>query len=213
MADETEQAAEGKPKKPILLIAVGALVSLLLLAGGVGTTLWATGAFDHKARKAALDKLDAADGAEPAGDGHGKEGGGHGADAGKGKEPAKAAAASEPKRVSKQSSEAAKFEYRYLELEKDLLANLTGSRKVMQLKVAIMTRYDERVTNNVKKHEFALRAAALDVMRQVKAEEIDTPEFRKRLAERIRDDMNSTLQKLEDFGGIEEIYFTSFIVQ
>ena len=33
------------------------------------------------------------------------------------------------------------------------------------------------------------------------------------LAEKIRDEMNSTLQKLEDFGGIEEIVFTNFIVQ
>jgi flagellar FliL protein len=50
-------------------------------------------------------------------------------------------------------------------------------------------------------------------MRQIRAEEIDAADFRKRLAEKIRDEMNSTLQKLEDFGGIEEIVFTNFIVQ
>jgi flagellar FliL protein len=107
----------------------------------------------------------------------------------------------------------AKFEVRYVELEKDLLANLTGSKKVMQVKVAIMTRYDDRVIANIKKHEFALRSVAMDVMRQIRAEDIDAADFRKRLAEKIRDEMNSTLQKLEDFGGIEEIVFTNFIVQ
>ena len=106
-----------------------------------------------------------------------------------------------------------RFEVRYVELEKDLLANLTGSKKVMQIKVAIMTRYDDRVINNIKKHEFALRSVAMDVMRQTRAEDIDAPDFRKRLGEKIRDEMNSTLQKLEDFGGIEEIVFTNFIVQ
>jgi flagellar FliL protein len=50
-------------------------------------------------------------------------------------------------------------------------------------------------------------------MRQTKAEDIDQPDFRKRLAEKIRDEMNATLQKFEDFGGVEEIHFTNFIVQ
>ena len=76
-----------------------------------------------------------------------------------------------------------------------------------------MTRYDDRVVNNIKKHEFALRSVAMDVMRQTRAEDIDAPDFRKRLSEKIRDEMNATLQKLEDFGGIEEIVFTNFIVQ
>ena len=106
-----------------------------------------------------------------------------------------------------------RFEYRYHEMEKDMVANLTGSKKIMQIKVALMTRYDDRVIANIKKHEFALRSVAMDVMRQTKPEDIDQPDFRKRLAEKIRDEMNTTLQKFEDFGGIEEIHFTNFIVQ
>jgi flagellar FliL protein len=30
---------------------------------------------------------------------------------------------------------------------------------------------------------------------------------------RLRDAMNTLLEKYEDFGGIEDVYFTSFIVQ
>ena len=37
--------------------------------------------------------------------------------------------------------------------------------------------------------------------------------FRKNLADSIRQEMNAVLQKFEDFGGIEELYFTTFVVQ
>ena len=39
------------------------------------------------------------------------------------------------------------------------------------------------------------------------------PAFRKQLAEKIKDTMNEMLEKLEDFGGIEEVFFTSFVMQ
>ena len=76
-----------------------------------------------------------------------------------------------------------------------------------------MTRYDERVFDNVKKHEFALRSVMMDVMRQTVDADLSKPDFRKELAVRLRDAMNSLLEKYEDFGGIEDVYFTSFIVQ
>ena len=215
MAEEVVEAEESKPKSPILMIIVAGVVLLLLLVAAVGGTLFATGFFDSKDKKAAAAALAAMEaGKDGAKEGEGKgakEGdakGGKEGDAGKA-----AAGASAPKPVAKTASEMQRFEYRYHEMEKDMVANLTGSKKIMQVKLALMTRYDDRVIANIKKHEFALRSVALDVMRQTKAEEIDQPDFRKRLAEKIRDEMNATLQKFEDFGGIEEIHFTNFIVQ
>ncbi len=221
MAEEVVEAEESKPKSPILMIIVAGVVLLILLVAAVGGTLFATGFFDSKDKKAAaaaLAAMEASNKEGKGGDGHGdaKGGDGHGGDAKGGKDDGHgkpAAGASAPKPVAKTSAEMQRFEYRYHEMEKDMVANLTGSKKVMQIKVALMTRYDDRVIANIKKHEFALRSVALDVMRQTKAEDIDQPDFRKRLAEKIRDEMNTTLQKFEDFGGIEEIHFTNFIVQ
>lgn len=204
MAEEVVEAEESKPKKPILMIIIAGVVLLVLLAAAIGGTLFATGFFDSKDKKAAEATLAEMEGAKA--DGHGGKDGAKEGAAGK-----PAPAASGP--VAKTAAELQRFEYRYHEMEKDLVANLTGSKKIMQVKVAIMTRYDDRVVNNVKKHELALRSVALDVMRKTKAEDIDQPDFRKLLAEKIRDEMNSTLQKFEDFGGIEEIMFTNFIVQ
>jgi flagellar FliL protein len=192
------------------MIIVAAVVLIVLLAGAIGGTLFATGFFDSKDKKAAEAAI-----AEMEGGGHGAKADGHGKDDGHGAKDdghgKPAAAGGAPAPLASASMQ--RFEYRYVELEKDLVANLTGSKKVMQVKLAVMTRYDERVTNNIKKHEFALRSVALDVLRQTKAEDIDQPDFRKRLSERLRDEMNAALQKFEDFGGIEEIMFTNFIVQ
>jgi flagellar FliL protein len=193
MADE-EIEVEGKKKSPLIKIIVIALVAILLLVGTVVGTLFVTGFFDKKdtiAAEEALKTLES-DAANKAG-----------------ANPADAA----PQKVAKESPELQRFENSYMELEKPLVSNLTNTRKVIQLNLAIMTHYDERVFKNAKKHEFALRSVALDVMRQMTEADLAKPEFRKDLAAKIREEMNGVLQKYEDFGGIEEVYFTSFVVQ
>ena len=193
MADE-EIEVEGKKKSPLIKIIVIALVAILLLVGTVVGTLFVTGFFDKKdtiAAEEALKNLES------------------GAANKAGNNPAEAA----PQKVAKESPELKRFENSYMELEKPLVSNLTNTRKVIQLNLAIMTHYDERVFKNAKKHEFALRSVALDVMRQMTEADLAKPEFRKDLAAKIREEMNSVLQKYEDFGGIEEVYFTSFVVQ
>lgn len=217
MADEDSEA-EVKPKKPLLKILLLSLIVVLLLGGAVGGTLFFTGFF---AKKAAVSAEAALAGAEE--DAHGgNEGGGaagHGAghggghDAGHGAAAAPGKASSTPQRVTKKSPDFVRFVYTYKQLEKELLSNLTGSRKVMQVQIALMTSYDDRVFKNVERHEFAIRGAVLDVMRQVTEADLVRPEFRKELAEKFRDEINKVLEKYEDFGGIDAVHFTSFVVQ
>ena len=71
------------------------------------------------------------------------------------------AAAAGPDKVKQDSPELTRFEQSYFQLPKPLVANIANSRKVMQATVAIMTHYDERVIDNVEKHEFPLRFAML----------------------------------------------------
>jgi len=208
MAEEVVEA-EPKAKKPILLIVGGIVVVLLLLVGTVVGTLFVTGAFKPKPELTAEQKLEQglpADGEaseQAAGEGK-KDGGKDGKDGKKDGPPAK---------LTKKSPELTRFDFSYLQLEREFLTNLTGSRKVMSIQVAVMTRYDQRVLDNVKKHEFALRSVMMDVMRQTVDADLTKPDFRKELAVRLRDAMNTLLEKYEDFGGIEDVYFTSFIVQ
>jgi flagellar FliL protein len=197
---ETEPAA----KKPMLLIIVGIVAVLLLLVAAVLGTMFFTGAFKPKPELTAEQLLLQQEAAEAAAGGKG-EAGKDGKKDGKKDGP--------PGKLTKKSPELTRFDFSYLQLEREFLTNLTGSRKVMSIQVAVMTRYDERVFDNVKKHEFALRSVMMDVMRQTVEADLSKPDFRKELAVRLRDAMNSLLEKYEDFGGIEDVYFTSFIVQ
>ncbi len=202
MVEEVVEA-EPKAKKPIVKIVVGIVVLLLVVVGAVVGTLFATGFFKAKPVLTAEQMLE--------GDSHGPQAGtptdAHGA-------PAKAGGKdAAPTKQTKKSPELTRFDYSYLKLENDFLSNLSGSRKVMSVQMAIMTRYDKRVIDNVQKHEMALRSVILDVMRQTVEADLLKPDFRKELAVRIRDVMNTLLEKYEDFGGIEEVYFTTFVTQ
>jgi flagellar FliL protein len=197
---ETEPAA----KKPMLLIIGGIVAVLLLLVAAVVGTMFFTGAFKPKPELTAEQLLLQQEAAEASADGKG-EAGKDGKKDGKKDGP--------PGKLTKKSPELTRFDFSYLQLEREFLTNLTGSRKVMSIQVAVMTRYDERVFDNVKKHEFALRSVMMDVMRQTVDADLSKPDFRKELAVRLRDAMNTLLEKYEDFGGIEDVYFTSFIVQ
>ena len=197
---ETEPAA----KKPMLLIIGGIVAVLLLLVAAVVGTMFFTGAFKPKPELTAEQLLLQQEAGEAAADGKGEAG----KDGKKGDKKG-----GPPGKLTKKSPELTRFDFSYLQLEREFLTNLTGSRKVMSIHVAVMTRYDERVFDNVKKHEFALRSVMMDVMRQTVDADLSKPDFRKELAVRLRDVMNSLLEKYEDFGGIEDVYFTSFIVQ
>ena len=191
-APETDAEAgteEPKKKKPILLILGIVVLAVVLMVGIAFGTLYFSGYYEKKAELAAMDKLEELEAA-----------------ATKAKDEA-------PAKLKKEAPEATRFEKNYFQVEKELMTNITGSKKVMVVQIAVMTHYDSRVFDNIKKHEFALRSAMLDVMRQTTEAEASKPEFRKELAVKLKDIMNSLLEEYEDFGGVEEVMFTSFVMQ
>jgi len=191
-APAAAEVVEGEPKKkkPILLIALIAISTILLLVVVIFTTLYFSGYFEHKSEAAAHEKVDELD----------KEAG------------AAKATPGGPDKVTKDSVNT-RFENTYLQIDKEFMTNLTGSKKVMVVQIAVMTHYDNRVFDNVKKHEFAIRSGILDVMRQTTEAEASRPDFRSELAAKIKVVMNDILKKYEDFGGIEDVFFTSFVMQ
>ena len=196
-APEAAEVVEEEPKKkkPIVLIIGGVVGLIVLIVGIVLGTLFFTGYFNPK--PVVDPEL-----AEAAADGKGAPGA-----------PADKKGDGKPSKKTKGSPELTRFEYTYMQIEREFLVNISGSKKVMSVQIAVMTHYDDRVFENVKKHDFALRSAVMDVMRLTTDADLVKPEFRKELAVKIRDSINTLLEKYEDFGGIEEIHFTNFIVQ
>ena len=101
----------------------------------------------------------------------------------------------------------------YHEFERPLLTNVANSRKIVQAKIAVMTRDSEKVLPSVIKHDFALRSEALDVMRKITEADIENPDFRDELSENLKLAINDTLKRYAGHAGVEEVLFTELVVQ
>ncbi len=211
--EETTEEQEPKKKSPILMIILIVVGVLLLLITTVMVTLLSTGFFEEKPEEVIEQSLEEAEAELAAKEPETGEGVEILDDQGLPTGEYEKKAPTPPEKVVKDASQQTRFEHRYYELAKPFVSNVANSRKVMSATVAIMTQYDEQVIMNIEKHEFALRSASLDVMRQHSEEDLKKPEFRVELAEKIRITMNALLERYEDFGGIDEVYFTEFVVQ
>jgi len=203
---EIEKPAKGKLILTLLLV----VVAIVAVAGSIAGVLLFTGVLNKKPAPNPETELAAHDSSlkTPAQDPHGKPAEDKGAAKGEGK-------AALPQKKAIPAEAQTRYEKSYMDLDdkKPLVTNIANSRKVMQVSLSLMTQYDERVFKNVEKHRAALRSAALDVLRQVQEGDLVKPEARSQLAQRLRDQINLELERLEGFGGIEEVFFTEFVFQ
>ena len=116
-------------------------------------------------------------------------------------------------KVVKETPEIETFVTTYFEFPGNFTTNLRESRKFLQVGLGVSTQYDDEVISNVEDHQLALRSEILNVMSDFSEEEIQGKEGRKALAQALADGVNEKLMQLEDFGGIEEVHFTSFVLQ
>ena len=119
----------------------------------------------------------------------------------------------EPQKQSKDTPEDDVFETIYHEFAGTFTTNLDGSRKMLQLGIGVSTQYDDTVMMNVESHQLALRSVILGVISNFSEEDVKGSSGREMLAASIRDAINTKLEALENFGGIEEVHFTSFVLQ
>ena len=119
----------------------------------------------------------------------------------------------EPQKQSKDTPEEDVFETIYHEFAGTFTTNLDGSRKMLQLGIGVSTQYDDTVMMNVESHQLALRSVILGVISNFSEEDVKGSAGREMLAVSIRHAINGKLEALENFGGIEEVHFTSFVLQ
>jgi flagellar FliL protein len=81
------------------------------------------------------------------------------------------------------------------------------------LGLGVSTQYDDSVMNNIETHQLALRSEILNVMSEFAEEDIQGKAGRESLAKALADGINEKMLKLEGFGGVEEVHFTSFVLQ
>jgi flagellar FliL protein len=105
------------------------------------------------------------------------------------------------------------YETTYFEFPGDFTTNLKGSRKFLQVSVGVSTQYDEKVMEVVDSHQLALRSEILSTISDFTEEDISGSEGKKKLSERLIVVLNKKLESLDEFPGIEDVYFTAFILQ
>lgn len=106
-------------------------------------------------------------------------------------------------------------EYRtvYFSFSDDFTSNLRNSDALIQVSLAASTRRDGRVVMWLKKHELAIRSALLTELADTPETDIYSTEGKDRLQKRLTGAINKVLSEREGFGGVDAVYFRSFIVQ
>ena len=119
----------------------------------------------------------------------------------------------EPEKVFKDTPSTDTFVTSYYTFPDNFTTNLKGSKAFLQISVGVSTQYDETVIENVETHQLALRSEVLGTVSEFSVEQIEGKTGRDELAEKIKDAMNERLEELEGFGGVEGVFFTSFVLQ
>ena len=94
-----------------------------------------------------------------------------------------------------------------------MTSNLQNSDSFVQIGLAASTRRDGRVLIWLKKHELAVRSQLLIELGNTDEDDIRTPDGKLRLQKRMTNAINTVLTQREGFGGVDAVYFRSFLVQ
>lgn len=101
----------------------------------------------------------------------------------------------------------------YYNFAEDFTSNLKNTDALLQVNISASTRRDYRVVMWMKKHELAIRSALLIAIADTPEEDVISPEGKGRLQKRLTAAINKVLTENEGFGGVDNVYFKTFIVQ
>ena len=189
MAEEEKEEKKSSKLMPILIGAAGGIV--LLLAGlALGFFLFSSPAADPSAEVDEIIEKNT-----------------------EGDEEVEEDDNSTPDKVALDTPENQVFLTTYYEFPGSFTTNLMNSRKFLQLGLGVSTQYDDTVMGNVEGHQLALRSEILNTMSEFSETDVQGKTGREALAIALRDSINLKLVDLEDFGGIQEVHFTSFVLQ
>ena len=199
MAEEVE---EEQKKSNLLKIIIFVVVGILLVAVGLGIGYFLFGGEPEPDPSAEVNQIIEGKEAEKkkTEDAENKEGEEEGEDG-------------IIKKNVKAIPEVDSYETTYFEFPGDFTTNLKGSRKFLQVSVGVSTQYDEKVMEVVDSHQLALRSEILSTISDFTEEDISGSEGKKQLSERLIVVLNKKLESLDEFPGIEDVYFTAFILQ
>ena len=201
-----DPTSETKPKRGKKKLFIFLVLGVLLIGGGVGAGYYASGMGAAHAEKAEDPRRPQlvlrSEHAEAAAEG------GHGDEKTVPRRTGTVPVAKEGLPIDSH-----KYEIAYYPLEQSFTANLADGSGFVQLSISLATYFDSRVTDNVERQMVPIRSAVLMVLSDQHAAVLSTLEGKQRLQRLLTKTINETLRKNEGFGGIDDVYFTSMVLQ
>ena len=195
---EAEPKKKGKFKK-LLLIGVAAIV---LIGAGAGAGIYFGALSAHEAKPEdnypKLVERSTKDEA-PAGEGADKEA------------PPKVGTVSVPN--DKFKVDPRKYEITYYPITDAFTTNLADGSGFLQIGISLSTFYDGKVINNIKRQAVPIRSVVLMVLAEQDPALLATSQGKQRLQRQLTAAINDVLRDKEGFGGIDNVYFTSLVIQ
>jgi flagellar FliL protein len=105
------------------------------------------------------------------------------------------------------------YQATYFQIPAPFTSNLIDSDAFVQVSIAVSTYYDNRVIQAVQTHETALRSAILMMMAQEQEVALSAPQGKEQLQAKLVKLVNDTLKAKTGFGGVDNVYFTNFVIQ
>lgn len=198
---EAEPKKGGKMKK-MLILGIGGTA---LISAGAGAGIYLGGGIggheakpeDHYPKLVARSVGEAA---EPA------EGGEAGGEA-----PLKVGTVSVPNDRFKVDPR--KYEITYYPITDAFTTNLADGSGFLQVGISLSTYYDGKVITNVKNQSVPIRSAVLMALAEQDPALLSTSQGKQQLQRQLTNAINDVLRDKEGFGGIDNVYFTSLVIQ
>jgi flagellar FliL protein len=105
------------------------------------------------------------------------------------------------------------YQATYFQIPAPFTSNLIDSDAFAQISIAVSTYYDNRVISAVQTHELAIRSAILMMLAQEQEIDLATPQGKEQLQVKLLKIINDTLKAKTGYGGVDNVYFTNFVIQ
>jgi flagellar protein FliL len=197
------QAPAKKKRGKLRLVILSIVGATALLGGGLGAGLYASGALmsTGEPEDSNRPKLVERGETEPASSSEGSEG-----DAPQHKVGTVSVSS------DKVAVDPERFDVTYIPLDQPFTANLANGG-IIQVGLSVATYYDYRVVDNVRRQTVPIRSAALLALSQEDPDVLSTPAGKAALQRSLTNAVNQVLRDKEGFGGIDNVYFTSLVIQ
>lgn len=106
-----------------------------------------------------------------------------------------------------------KYEITYYPVEQAFTTNLADGSGFLQIGISLSTYYDGKVIANIRRQEVPIRSVVLMVLAEQDPALLSTSHGKQQLQRQLTGAINGVLRDKEGFGGIDNVYFTSMVIQ